>query len=321
MKKVSLNEWTRRTMKVGMALVLAGFMGACTDNTDTPPRVQTISDVVANNSDFSILRDALDYAGLTGDLRKGDLTVLAPNNAAFQASGLADAAAVKALPMNTVKSILQYHVLGFNIPASSIVVGKNTMVPTLQGGDVYVTKATASSGVSVNNARITQTDLRAQNGLIHVIDRVMMPATQNILEIAQANPDLTFLVAAATRAAESNPAVVTALNGSKNNVYTVFAPTNAAFIAAGFPTIGSIREAPAATLASVILNHIIAGRAFSPTLATGNASAASGKKLAVDVSSGVTVKGAGSAQASKVLKADILATNGIVHVIDRVLLP
>ena len=314
------SEWTRRTRQIGMALLLIGFMGACTDNTTPPPPRQTVADVVAANSDFSILRDALDYAGLSGDLRKNTVTVLAPNNAAFQASGFADAAAVKALPTSTVKSILLYHVLGYKIPASEIVLGKNTAVPTLQGDNVYVTKATASSGVSVNNAKITKTDLQAENGLIHVIDRVLMPPTQNLLEIVQANPDLTYLVAAANRAAEGNPAVFSALTSGKN-IYTIFAPTNEAFIAAGFPTIASIQAAPAATVAAVILNHIIADRAFSPTLANGNVSTASGGKLAVDVSNGVTVTSKGNTTAAKVLKADNLATNGIVHVVDRVLLP
>lgn len=318
MKRAS--EWTRRTRQIGMALLLTGFMGACTDNTTPPPPRQTVADVIAANSDFSILRAALDYAGLTGDLRKNTVTVLAPNNAAFQASGLADAAAVKALPVGTVKSILQYHVLGFKIPASEIVLGKNTAVPTLQGDNVYVTKLAASSGASVNNAKVTKTDMQAENGLVHVIDRVLMPPTQNLLEIAQANPNLSYLVAAVNRAAESNPTVFSALTSGKN-IYTVFAPTNEAFIAAGFPTIASIRAAPAATLATVVLNHVIADRAFSPTLANGNASSASGGTLAVDVSNGVTVKSKGNTTAAKVLKADILATNGVLHVIDRVLLP
>ncbi len=248
------------------------------------------------------------------------MTVFAPNNAAFQASGFADPAAVRALPMATVKAVLQYHVLGFNVPASQIVVGKNTAVPTLKGDSVFVSKLTASSGVSVNNARVTKADIRAENGVIHVIDRVLMFPTQNILEVAQGNPDFTYLVAAATRAAASNPVIVRELTSTRN-AYTVFAPTNAAFIAAGFPTIASIEAAPAATLATVVLNHLIAGRGFSPTLAKGDVSTAAGGKLAVDVSNGVTVTSKGNTQAAKVIKADILATNGVVHVIDRVLLP
>ncbi len=308
-------------MLVGMAMVVAGFMGACTDkDKDETPAPQTITDIVLANNDFSILRAAVQRAGLADALRGGTLTVFAPNNAAFQASGFADAAAVTALPVATIKSVLQYHVLGSTVTASQIAVGTNAAVPTLEGINVYVSKPTASSGVSVNNARVTTADVQAANGVIHIIDRVMMPPSQNLLQIAQGNPAFTYLVAAATRAATSNPAIVAALT-STTDAYTVFAPTNDAFIAAGFPTIASIQAASPAALAPIILNHVISGRAFSPILTTGNVAAASGGQLALNVSNGVTVTGKGNTQASKVVTADILATNGVVHVIDRVLLP
>ena len=319
MKRVS--KWTRAAMQVGMAMVVAGFMGACTDkDVDETPAPQTITDVVLANNDFSILRAAVQHAGLADALRGGTLTVFAPNDAAFKASGFADAAAITALPAATVKSVLQYHVLGSTVTASQIAVGTNSAVPTLGGMNVYVSKPAASSGVSVNNARVTTADVQAANGVIHIIDRVMMPATQNLLEIAQGNPNFTYLVAAATRAASSNPGIVAALT-SATDAFTVFAPTNDAFIAAGFPTLAAIQAADAATLAAVILNHVVPGRAFSPILTAGNVKTAGGGDVMVDVANGVTVKGKSNKDASKVVTADILATNGVVHVIDRVLLP
>lgn len=248
------------------------------------------------------------------------MTVFAPNDAAFQASGFANAAAVTALPVATIKSVLQYHVLGSKITASQIPVAANTAVPTLEGINVFVSKPTASSGVSVNNAKVVTADVQAANGVIHIIDRVMMPPSQNLLQVAQGNPAFTYLVAAATRAATSNPVVVAALT-STTEAYTVFAPTNDAFIAAGFPTIAAIQAANPATLAAVILYHVVPGRAFSPILTNGNVKTAGGGDVTVDVSNGVTVKGKTNTQASKVVTANILATNGVVHVIDRVLLP
>lgn len=319
MKKVS--EWMRKPMKAVIVMLLAGFMGACTDNTTTPPARQTVTDVVLANNDFTILRDAIQYAGLADALRLGTLTVFAPNDAAFRASGFANAAAVRALPVATVKSVLQYHVLGSKIAAANIPVARNTAVATLEGPNLFVSKLTASSGVSVNNARVTTADVMADNGVIHVIDRVMRPPALNLLQVAQGNPDFTYLVAAATRASTTNPAVVNALT-STTSAFTVFAPTNQAFIDAGFPTIASINAAPAATLAAVVLNHVLADRAFSPTLATGNATTAGGGVLALTVSAnGVTVAGKGNTQPANVVSADILATNGVVHVVSRVLLP
>lgn len=317
MKKV--NNWMRATMQLGMAVLVVGFMSSCKDDEMETPS-QTVTDIVLANSDFSILRAAVEHAGLADALRGGNLTVFAPTNAAFQASGFANAAAVTALPAATVKTVLEYHVLGSTVMASQIAVGTNAAVSTLAGVNIFVSKPTMSSGVSVNNARVITADVQADNGVIHIIDRVLMPPTQNLLQVAQGNASFTYLVAAATRAATSNPVVVAALT-STTDAYTVFAPTNDAFIAAGFPTIASIQAANPATLATIILYHVVPGRAFSPILTNGNVAAASGGQLALNVSNGVTVTGKGNTQASKVVTADILATNGIVHVIDRVLLP
>jgi uncharacterized surface protein with fasciclin (FAS1) repeats len=317
MKKVSI--WMRATMQIGLVMLVAGFMSACKDDEMETPS-QTVTDIVLANNDFSILRAAVEYAGLADALRGGTLTVFAPTNAAFQASGFADAAAVTALPVETVRTVLQYHVLASTVTASQIAVGTNNEVSTLAGIGAFVSKPTASSGVSINNARVVTADVMADNGVIHVIDRVLLPPTQNLLQIAQGNPDFTYLVAAATRAASSNPTVVAALT-STSDAYTVFAPTNAAFIAAGFPTIADINAADPATLATIILYHVVPGRAFSPILTTGSIDAASGDELAVSVTDGVTVTGNSNTQASRVVQADIHATNGVVHVIDRVLLP
>lgn len=318
MKRVS--KLTRAAMQFFVVVLVAGFVGACTDKDKDEPAPQSITDIVLANNDFSILRAAVQRAGLADALRGGTLTVFAPNDAAFQASGFANAAAVTALPVATIKSVLQYHVLGSKITASQIPVAANTAVPTLEGINVFVSKPTASSGVSVNNAKVVTADVQAANGVIHIIDRVMMPPSQNLLQVAQGNPAFTYLVAAATRAATSNPVVVAALT-STTEAYTVFAPTNDAFIAAGFPTIAAIQAANPATLAAVILYHVVPGRAFSPILTNGNVKTAGGGDVTVDVSNGVTVKGKTNTQASKVVTANILATNGVVHVIDRVLLP
>jgi uncharacterized surface protein with fasciclin (FAS1) repeats len=297
--------------------LLIGLMGACKKD-DVEPTPNTVTDIVLQDANFSILRAAVEHSGLANALRAGTLTVFAPTNAAFQASGFADAAAVRALPAATVKTVLEYHVLGSRITAAEIPTGINTAVPTLSGLNVFVTKGT---GVSVNNARVVAADVAAENGVIHVIDKVLMPPTQNLLQIAQGNPAFTYLVAAATRAATSDPTVVSALT-STTSAFTVFAPTNDAFIAAGFPTIASINAASPALLAAVVLYHVVPGRAFSPTLSAGSVAAAAGGNLTVGLTNGVTVTGAGNSnQPSRVIQADILATNGVVHVIDRVLLP
>lgn len=287
------------------------------DDDDAQPAQQNITDLVVSNSDFSLLEAAVIRAGLADALRSGTLTVFAPTNAAFQAAGFANEAAINAAPVATLQAVLQYHVVGQRLGASDIATAANTEVKTLSNGTLYVTKNDA--GVSVNGARVTQADLAAANGVIHVIDKVLMPATQTIVQIAQGNPNLSLLVAAVTRAGAP---VANALSAA--GPLTVLAPTNAAFQAAGFADAAAINAAPVQTLTNILTYHVIPARAFSTNLTNGaSLTTAQGGQLRANVStSAVSFLGTGNNnQAANVVNANILATNGVIHVIDRVLLP
>ncbi|GAB3176535.1 fasciclin domain-containing protein [Telluribacter humicola] len=303
---------------VAVALLLSAA-GCKNDDDDNDVTPQTVTDIIQGDNNFTILEAALQHAGLMEPLRTGTITLFAPNDDAFRASGYADAAAITSLPANTVKDILQYHVINTRNTSSSIQNGDNQEFATLGNGMVYVTKNT--SGVSVNGARVVQADIAADNGIIHIIDRVLMPATQNLMQLVQNNNNLSYLVAAATRAASANPAVMTAL-ASTNSAFTVFAPTNQAFMDAGFATMADIQAASPATLSSVILYHVVPGRVFSTNLANGNVTTAATTPFVVDVSNGVRITGSGNnSMAATVTQANMMATNGIVHIIDRVLMP
>lgn len=175
----------------------------------------------------------------------------------------------------------------------------------------------------VNGIKVSTADIDASNGVIHVIDHVLEPPTENLLQIVQGNPDFSYLLAAATRAGQGDSSVLAALSSSAA-AYTVFAPTNQAFIDAGFPTEASLTAANADTLASIILYHVVPGRVFGSDLVNGNVATAAGDSLAVNVSGGLKLAGKGNgANAANIpaTTANTLATNGVVHVIDRVLLP
>ncbi len=303
-----------------LALVI-GTMSACNKDKDDDIKVEpkSITDIVNENSDFTILRAAIMRAGLATALDGGTLTVFAPNNAAFIASGFADVAAVNAAPEATLKSILEYHVLGSVQKAGDIATGDNQEVTTLGGQKVYITKN--ATGVSVNGAKVTTADLAASNGIIHVIDRVLMPPSKNLLDLAKGDANLSYLVAAVTRASANSSTVLDALM-STNNAFTVFAPTNQAFIDAGFATEADLTAANSDTLTTILLNHVLPGRVFSSNLKAGDVTTAGAQMINIDLSDGVKIKGKGNGtNTAKVTKANVLATNGIVHVIDRVLLP
>lgn len=288
------------------------------------PTTNTITDVVLQNNDFTILRAAVTRAGLADALRAGTLTVFAPNDAAFTASGL-DLATVNSLDVNTLKAVLQYHVLATKNLSTDLPTASNTEVTTLGGAKAYITKGTA--GVSINGARVIAADVAADNGVIHVINRVLLPPAGNLLQVAQGNTNFTFLVAALSKVIQANPAVgatVTAvLTGS--SPYTVFAPTNAAFQATPFNSIDAINAASGATLTTltnVLLAHVVAGRVFSTNLVAGTVTTAGQAPLTVTLGSTVQVRGAGNGtNNATVTSADLVATNGVIHVIDRVLLP
>lgn len=292
------------------------------DNPTTVPAPQTVVDLVVANPQFTLLRAAVVRAGLATTLAgTGPFTVFAPTDAAFQAAGFADVNAINAAPAATLQNVLLYHVItGTAVASSAIQTGQAAQNSSLAtNGTLYISKG--ASGVSVNGARVVQADVQASNGVIHVIDKVLLPPAGNILAVVQADTTLSYLTAAALRGG----AAVTGALSSPAIPLTVFAPTNAAFRAAGFPTIAAINAAPVDALTSILTYHVIANaRAFSPTLTNGAVLTTfqTGTVTLGVGSSGVTVTGKGNGgTASKVTTADITATNGVIHKIDRVLLP
>lgn len=296
------------------------FVGCKKDD----PEPNTVTDIVLKNDDFSILRAAVTRAGLADALKTGTLTVFAPNNAAFTASGLG-LDIINTLDVNTLKAVLQYHVLGTTNTSTSLPTANNTEVTTLSGARAYVTKNAA--GVSVNGIRVTSADISADNGVIHVVERVIMPPSGNLLQVAQVNTNLTFLVAALNRVIQANPAVGATVTSvlTGNSPFTVFAPTNAAFQATPFNSIATINAATGAnltTLTNVLLAHVVPGRVFSTNLTAGNVTTAGMVPITITLGTGVQVRGNGNGtNNANVTTANVNTTNGVVHIIDRVILP
>ncbi|RIV23911.1 fasciclin domain-containing protein [Fibrisoma montanum] len=278
--------------------------------------------IVVNSADHTLLEAAVIRAGLANALSTGTLTLFAPTDAAFQRAGFADVNAINSADINVLTRILLYHVIGGWSFEAELFPMRQTGFTTLQGGQFLVTRS--NTGVSVNGIRVTQGNLFATNGVVHVIDRVLMPPMGNVVETAIANPNLSYLVAAVLRASQGPVNVLQVLGTTPN--LTVFAPTNQAFINAGFPTIQSIQTADPAVLTKILTYHVVAvpqfSQFFSANLASGNVPTIQGGNVGVTVSGGgVTVKGFSNPSASNVVIPDVATINGVVHVIDQVLLP
>jgi uncharacterized surface protein with fasciclin (FAS1) repeats len=278
---------------------------------------KSIAELVKMSPQHSFLYAAVVKAGLASTLSgDGTFTVFAPTDDAFKAAGFPDVKSVQDAPADVLQGILLYHVLG-TVVKSENVQGANALpVKTLADKDFYVSGKDGK--VWINNASVTAKDLLAKNGVIHVIDKVLLPPSKNLVELAQSNPELSTLVAAVLKLGE--PTITTLASGGP---FTVMAPNNQAFNnllqALNFENLAAV---PNSALATILTYHLIPGRVFSYNLTEGLMPATvQGEKVTFTLSGGAKVKGISNATPSNIIGVDILGTNGVVHVIDQVLIP
>ncbi len=311
-----------------LVAISAALLTACGGSDDPRPgdMVQ-----VASDSGFSTLVTAADKAGLAGALSSPDanLTVFAPTDAAFtslgKSLGFADGSTmVAALDGATLAKILRYHVLpGFKdsgaLTASS---APQATLYEFPAGTPTTLAVDASSGVKItdaalNQATVTRADVGASNGVIHVIDRVLVPpGVLNVVQMAQTNPTFSVLVEAVVAADLAGT-----LSGT--GPFTVFAPTDAAFVAA-LGELGTTKEALLAdpALAGILTYHVVAGDIRAADVVALPKPAAvttvQGASFSVDSALGITD---GLGRVANLVATDVIGSNGVIHVIDKVLLP
>ena len=312
------NYLKKKILPVLFSSALLLSLNSCKKDDNPAPASNTITDVVSNNSSFSTLKAAVIKADLATTLSgAGPFTVFAPDDNAFQQAGITSSVLNSLTPAD-VSKILLYHTLGAKVESAQVPAGPNAAVATAGGDSVYLTSN--SNGVFINGIKVTQADVAATNGVIHVIGSVLMPPAGNIVETAQGDTTFSLLVEAVLRASQGTTNVAQVLSGA--GPFTVFAPTNNAFRAAGFPDAASIQATDPDVLTGILTYHVIAGRVFSSDLTDGvQPSTVNGGKVTIGLSGGATVKGNSNTTASNIIATNIVATNGVVHVIDQVLLP
>jgi uncharacterized surface protein with fasciclin (FAS1) repeats len=259
---------------------------------------------------FSVLTTALARTGLMNTLMKldGEYTLFAPTDAAFAAAGIT-VSSLNGLSREALTSILLYHVVGEKITAAQV--PASAAQPTLNGEEIYVRKV--NGNVFVNLAQVTSADAMAKNGVVHVINQVLLPPTQTIAELAISN-GFTTLVAAAVKAG-----LAAALSDPNATPITVFAPTNDGFEAEGI----DLDNFTSQELQNVLLYHVVGGNGivFSNQLSNTNVTMANSGTVQIILNGGAFVKGTANSMNSQITAADYITKNGIVHVINRVLLP
>ena len=287
---------------------------------EAPAELGTIVDIAVGAGDFNTLVAAVTAAGLAETLQgEGPFTVFAPTDAAFAALPEGTVEALLEDPEGALTDILLYHVVAGKVMSSDLSDGMTA--ETVQGSSITV--GIADGVVTIDGATVVVADIEASNGVIHVIDAVILPPAEEeaaeeeaaaelgtIVDIAVGAGDFNTLVAAVTAAG-----LVETLQGE--GPFTVFAPTDAAFAALPEGTVEALLEDPEGALTDILLYHVVAGEVMSGDLSDGmTAETVQGSSITVGIVDGVvTIDGA------TVVAADIEASNGVIHVIDAVILP
>jgi len=271
------------------------------------PPVTTVVDVIVNSPDHDTLEAAVIAANLAETLSgDGPFTVFAPTDDAFAALPDGTIEALLGDPQGALTDILLYHVLGAQVLSTDLVDGQTAM--TLNGDELTV--SITNDGVFINNAQVTVADITTDNGVVHVIDAVLIPPTTTVVDVIVNSPDHNTLETAVLAAG-----LETALSG--DGPFTVFAPTDDAFAALPAELLNALLNDPQGLLTNVLLYHVLAAEVLSTDLMDGmTATTLLGADITVSINNdGVFINDA------QVTVADIQTDNGVVHVIDAVLIP
>jgi len=271
----------------------------------------TVVDVIVNSTEHDTLEAAGIAAELADDLSgPGPFTVFAPTDAAFAALPSGTIETLLTDPTGTLAQILLYHVVGGTALSTDLSNGQT--IATLQGQTVEVT--INADGVFINNAQVIVADITATNGVVHVIDAVLLPPapqpTTTVVDVI-VNSDVHNTLEAAVVAA----GLVETLSGT--GPFTVFAPTDAAFAALPAGTVETLLADPTGALTQILLYHVVGAQALSTDLTNGQTVVTlQGQAVTVTINAdGVFINNA------QVTVADIVTSNGVIHVIDAVLVP
>ncbi len=307
----------------GLLAISAITFTSCEEEEPTPTvEPKDIVETAMATDDLSILVDAVVQAGLVETLQgDGPFTVFAPTNDAFQALLDSNPAwnSLSDIDNATLTNVLTFHVIAADVKSTDL---SDSYVTTLAAGpndEQMVLQIDVTGGVKFNgSATPTTVDVGTTNGTVHIIDEVMLPPS--VVNLALNNPNFSILVSALTRS-DLNTDYVSILSG--DGPFTVFAPTNDAFIALldSNDDWNSLDDIPVATLEAVLNYHVVSGaNVQSKELTDQQQVAALGGTFTIDLTDGAKIKTT-SNQTVNIVLTDVQGANGVVHVIDAILLP
>lgn len=308
-----------------LSLVLAfSFLASCSDDEDVVIETNTIVDVAVKNNLTSLVA-AVTRADLGANLSSnGSFTVLAPTNQAFetflQSKGFAS---VNDVPVDVLRNILLNHVITGNLRSTDLSTGyaKTNATSAASGTEMSIYINTSNGVVFNGDSTVDIANVEADNGIVHVVNKVIDLPT--VVTFATADPNFSILVQALTR--ENDFTYVNTLstpNGTSPAPFTVFAPTNDAFVdLLGELQVNGLGDISKATLSSTLNTHVVAGANVLESNLSDNLPVNTlGGQLTVNITSNGATLTDSQNRVSTIIATDVQADNGVIHAINKVVL-
>ncbi len=317
---------TQRTGLVYLTLICALAWAGCnkvSSNGSSVTPNSTITQVIGASTNATIFDSAMNSTGVdTIFSQPGPFTLFLPIDNTYAAANIT-ITTLASYPDSVVRNWILYGtVAGEAIFTTNLNVVTDLKVIAANGDSLFLT--TLAGSLWVNGVSIVAGNIVAQNGVIDILSYPLFPATGNLWQTLQADTSLTLMTAALTAC---SPVINLDSMLSQGGIYTVFAPTNSAFIAAGYPSVSAINNANPDSLAAIISYHIIPYRIFTCDWSTGqqltSLSDSTFTSLVPQLGSGgyYQVQGKLNPSASNVIFGNEMAHNGVIHKIDQVMIP
>jgi len=289
-----------------IAVTAVVFSAGC-NKTPSVKYPDTVRRIIGTNPQFSILDSGITIAYISNAIDSSGVTFFAPDNDAFAASGLTETM-IAAMPVQTLKNMFKYGIVFPAIDTSAFPVSDS--IRSFEGALLFISHN--ANGIFVNGIKIKTGDMVATNGFIDVVSQVLMPPTFSIQNTIAADTSLSLFADALIKIG-----LWSSLNLPAK--YTVFAPVNNAFRAAGFLTTTQINSAADTTIQRIVNNHIIGTNVFTSDFTNGGQiTNLEGNILIEGISGTIQLTGSGNPP-SNILTPNILTTNGVVHKIYSIL--
>jgi uncharacterized surface protein with fasciclin (FAS1) repeats len=318
---------SKKLFKLLLVMLISISVVSCDDNDNNDEiKTNTIADfVVANSENYSSLLAALQKADLVETLKgEGPFTVFAPNNDAF-ATLLSSAGfnSLEEVPVDALTQILLNHVVSGAVQSGDLSTGYietlSTATPNMANINMYVN---TTGGVTINGvAEVTDADNIVDNGVIHLVDNVIGLPT--VVTFATADPTFSTLVAALTR--DDQPDFVSVLStatGTDPAPFTVFAPTNDAF-GNLLTELGAngLADIDGTTLTATLNLHVVGGANVTANMLSDDMTVTTlGGDITANITGDATLTDA-NGRISNIVVTNVQTSNGVIHVIDKVVLP